>query len=222
MFDHIETAPPDPILGLEEAFRRDRNPAKINLAAGVYRDESGTTPILRTVKRAEAEILENEASKSYLPIAGSPEYAAVVQDLVLGPGHPVTLARRAVTIHAPGGTGALRVGADIVKRANPSARVWISQPTWPNHPGVMKAAGLDVQAYPYFDARRNGLDFERMAETLNHIPAGDLVVLHGSCHNPTGCDPTPDQWREIAEIVARRGLVPLVDFAYQGFAEGRR
>ena len=158
MFDHLEVAPPDPILGLEEAFKRDTNPAKINLAAGVYRDDSGSTPVLRAVKRAEAEILEHETSKSYLPIVGSPEYAGVVQQLVFGPDHPVIAEKRAVTVHAPGGTGALRVGADIVKRANASARVWISQPTWPNHPGVMKAAGLDIQTYPYFDAANNCLD----------------------------------------------------------------
>jgi aspartate/tyrosine/aromatic aminotransferase len=125
-----------------------------------------------------------------------------------------------LTVHAPGGTGALRVAADIIRRANPSARVWISQPTWPNHPGVIKAAGLEVENYPYFDAAHNTINFEVMTGVLRRASAGDVVILHGSCHNPTGCDPTPAQWRELAGLLAERGAVPLVDFAYQGFAEG--
>ena len=142
MFDDLAIAPPDPILGLEEAFKNDPNPAKINLTAGVYRDETGNTPIFRAVKQAEAEILESEITKSYLGITGAPDFTAAVQGLIFGPGSPVLAAGRAITAHAPGGTGALRVAADFVRKANEHATVWISQPTWPNHPSMMKAVGL--------------------------------------------------------------------------------
>ncbi|MFB3853550.1 MAG: amino acid aminotransferase [Vicinamibacterales bacterium] len=220
MFDRIEKAPPDPILGLEEAFKSDPNPAKINLGVGVYKDERGITPVFRAVKRAEASILESEFTKTYLGIAGAPEYGAAVQALLLGPDHPVVAARRAVTAHCPGGTGSLRVAADFIKKANPAARVWISQPTWPNHRGVMTAAGLPVEAYPYFDPASNGVAFADMVNALSKAAAGDVVVLHGSCHNPTGADPSPEQWLRLADMMAERGLLPLVDFAYQGFGAG--
>jgi aspartate/tyrosine/aromatic aminotransferase len=220
MFDRIEMAPPDPILGLEEAFRRDPNPAKINLAAGVYKDADGNTPILRVVKRAEERILRAETSKSYLGIAGAPDYAAAVQDLLFGADHALVGSGRVVTAHAPGGTGALRVAAEFVKRANPAATVWLSQPTWPNHPNVMRAAGLAVETYPYFDVPGNRLALDAMLAALGQLPEGDVVVLHGSCHNPTGADPTPAQWAQIAGVIAARKLLPLVDFAYQGFAAG--
>ena len=220
MFDRIEMAPPDPILGLEEAFKRDPNPAKINLAAGVYKDADGATPILHVVKRAEEQILLDEISKSYLGIVGAPEYATVVQGLIFGADHSLVSSGRAVTAHAPGGTGALRVAAEFIKRANPSARVWLSQPTWPNHANVMRAAGLEVATYPYFDAPANRLSFDALLETLAQLPEGDVVVLHGGCHNPTGIDPSPDQWAAIADVLTARRALPLVDFAYQGFAEG--
>jgi aspartate aminotransferase len=220
MFDRIETALPDPILGLEEAFKRDPNPAKINLAAGVYKDPDGNTPVLRVVKRAEQEILHDETTKSYLGIAGAPEYAAVVQDLLFSSSHPIVTNRRAVTAHAPGGTGALRVAAEFIKKANPGARVWLSQPTWPNHANVMRAAGLAVENYPYFDATANRLAFDALLETLAQLPEGDVVVLHGGCHNPTGIDPSPAQWATVADVLAARRALPLVDFAYQGFSEG--
>ena len=220
MFDRIEMAPPDPILGLEEAFKRDPNPAKINLAAGVYKDAGGNTPILRVVKRAEEQIFQSETSKSYLGIVGAPDYAAAVQDLLFGADHVLVSSGRTVTAHAPGGTGALRVAAEFIKKANPSARVWLSQPTWPNHPNVMRAAGLAVETYPYFDVPGNRLALDAMLATLAELPADDVVVLHGSCHNPTGADPTPEQWTAIADVIASRKLLPLVDFAYQGFATG--
>lgn len=220
MFDKIEIAPPDSILGLDEAFKSDPNPVKINLGVGVYKDERGNTPIFSAVKRAEAAILQSETSKSYLGIVGAPEYAAAVQGLLFGANHPVMTARRAVTAHCPGGTGALRVAADFIKKANPGARVWISRPTWPNHPGVMAAAGLPVETYPYFDTAGNRVAFTEMLAALAHASAGDVVVLHGSCHNPTGADPTPEQWEVLADFLAERGLLPLIDFAYQGFGVG--
>jgi aspartate/tyrosine/aromatic aminotransferase len=220
MLDKLEVAPPDPILGLEEAFKRDPNPAKINLAAGVYRDETGITPIFRSVKRAEAEILETEISKSYLGIAGAVEYTAAVQSLLFGPHRSVIADGRAITVHAPGGTGALRVAADVIKKAKPDTRAWISQPTWPNHPGLLKAAGLAVETYPYFDAANNCVDFAALVDVLQRVPAGDMVLLHGSCHNPTGADLAPDQWTQIAGLLEQRGVLPLIDFAYQGFGCG--
>lgn len=220
MLDNLEVAPPDPILGLEEAFKRDPNPAKINLAAGVYRDETGNTPVFRAVKAAEANILEAETSKSYLGIAGAPEYTAAVQGLLFGPGHLPSDQRRAITVQAPGGTGALRVAADLIKKAEPDAKVWMSQPTWPNHPGLMKAAGLVVETYPYFDAANNCVNFAAMMDGLQHVQAGDTVLLHGSCHNPTGADLAPDQWSQVAGLLERRGALPLIDFAYQGFGRG--
>lgn len=220
MFDHIETAPPDPILGLEEAFKRDPNPAKINLAAGVYRDETGNTPVFRAVKAAEADILETEISKTYLGMAGSLEFNSAVQALVFGAGHPVISSRRATTVQAPGGTGALRVGGDFIRKANPSATVWVSQPTWPNHPSVFRSAGLAVDTYPYFDANNNCVDFEAMMGGLERVKEGDAVLLHGSCHNPTGADLSSAQWAQAGDLLARKRALALIDFAYQGFGRG--
>jgi aspartate aminotransferase len=222
MFDRLETAPPDPILGLEEAFKRDPNPTKINLSVGVYKDGNGNTPVFDTVKRAEEIILQDETSKAYLGIDGMPEYAAAVQALIFGADHAVVANRLAVTADTPGGTGGLRVAADFIKKVNPQATVWVSRPTWPNHPNVFRAAGLSVETYPYFDAVANNLAFDDMLAALSGLPAGDVVVLHGSCHNPTGIDPTPKQWGRIADVVGERRILPLVDFAYQGLAEGLR
>ena len=221
-FDAVPNAPVDPILGLNDAFRADANPRKVNLSVGVYKDSSGKTPIMRCVKAAEERILANETTKDYMSIQGSAEYAQWVQELVFGPGSPVIADGRTVTAHTPGGTAALRVAADFLKRVFPTATVWLSEPTWPNHPAIFQAAGLNVRTYPYFDAATNGLAFERMLQVLADIPAGDVPVLHGCCHNPTGIDPTAEQWSRIAEIIARKQLLTLVDFAYQGLAEGIR
>jgi aspartate/tyrosine/aromatic aminotransferase len=222
MFEQFTPAPPDAILGLTEAFRKDPNPRKINLGVGVYKDAAGRTPVLASVKRAEERIFQDEATKSYLDIDGSPAYAAAVQELLFGPAHEALANKRAVTAQAPGGTGALRVAADLVNRLMPGKRVWISDPTWPNHPNVFRAAGIEVVTYPYFDPALNGINFGRMLATVEQIPAGDVLLLHGCCHNPTGSDLTAEQWNEVADIVAARKLLPLVDFAYQGFAEGLR
>ncbi|MCL4834155.1 MAG: aspartate/tyrosine/aromatic aminotransferase [Caldilineaceae bacterium] len=220
MFDSITPAPPDAILGLTEAFKKDTNPRKTNLAVGVYKDAGGATPVLETVKEAEKRLLTGEKTKSYLPIDGSPEYATFSQRLVFGDSHEIVTSGRAVTVQAPGGTGALRVAADFVSEISPAATVWISDPTWPNHPSVFQSAGLKVATYPYFDASTNGVDFDAMLATLATIPAGDVLLLHGCCHNPTGVDLSPAQWQTVAEIAAERGLLPLLDFAYQGFADG--
>lgn len=220
MFEHIEPAPSDPILGLSEAFRADPNPQKINLSVGVYQDGSGKTPVLESVRQAGRLVLERQQSMSYLPIPGSPAYAAAVQKLMFSEGHEVLTAGRAATSHTPGGTGALRVAADFIHQQFPQATVWLTQPTWPNHPQVFAAASVPTKNFPYFDAKTNSLAFDEALAALQKMPAGDVVLLHGCCHNPTGIDPTPEQWKRIADAVYGRGLLPLLDFAYQGFADG--
>lgn len=220
MFETFTPAPPDAILGLTEAFKKDPNPRKINLGVGVYKDAQGRTPVLDSVKRAEQRILESENTKNYLGIDGSPEYAAAVQELLFGADHEIIAGNRAVTAQAPGGTGALRVAADFIARMFPGKRVWLSDPTWPNHPSVFKAAGLEVGVYPYFDAAANGVKFDAMLAAIQEIPAGDVLLIHGCCHNPTGADLTVAQWQQVAALVAERKLLPLIDFAYQGFGDG--
>lgn len=220
MFETFTPAPPDAILGLTEAFKKDPNPKKVNLGVGVYKDAQGRTPVLASVKQAEERLLQNENSKNYLSIDGSPEYAAAVQELLFGAGHEVLTSGRAVTAQAPGGTGALRIAADFIARMFPGKRVWLSDPTWPNHPSVFKAAGLEVGTYPYFDAAANGVKFDAMLAAIKAMPAGDVLLLHGCCHNPTGADLSVAQWQQIAAVVAERKLLPLVDFAYQGFGDG--
>lgn len=220
MFDSLPLAPPDSILGLLQAYNADPNPQKINLSVGVYKDEQGQTPILASVKEAERRLLVSEKSKGYLSIEGHPQFAKAVQGLLFGQGHEVLQSQRAVTAQTPGGTGALRVAADFLKKHFPQARVWVSKPTWANHPAIFAAAGQAVETYPYIDATGRGLDLGGMLAGLALIPAGDIVLLHACCHNPTGIDPTADQWRQIAAAVHQRGLLPLVDFAYQGFGQG--
>ena len=220
MWQNIEAAPADSILGLTDAFRNDPNPQKVNLGVGVYKDEAGKTPILACVKAAEKILLEREGTKSYLPISGDPLYAAEVQKLLFGDKHEVIVSGRAATAHAPGGTGALRVGGDLLKKFYPGAKVWISRPTWANHKGVFTTAGFALAEYAYYDATSRALDFPAMVADLMKIPAGDIVLLHACCHNPSGVDLTPGEWRKVAAIGAEKGWVPFLDFAYQGFGEG--
>lgn len=220
MFEAIPMAPPDAILGLTDAWKKDPNPLKVNLGVGVYKDESGATPILASVKAAERKIVESAATKSYMPIGGDPAYGKLVQAMVLGEGHEAIVSVRAKTAHTPGGTGGLRVGADFLKKFLPTATVWISKPTWANHRGIFQTAGFKVEEYPYYDPKTKGLDFEGMKAGLAKIPAGDIVLLHVCCHNPTGVDLTAEQWTEIAAIGGRQGWLPFMDFAYQGFGTG--
>lgn len=220
LFESITPAPPDPILGLTEAFKKDPNPHKVNLGVGVYVDDEGHTPVLQCVKRAEKMLWETVKTKSYMPISGSPEYAVAVQNLIFGRDHAVIAAGRVRTAHTPGGTGGLRVGAEFVKKFAPSATAWVSSPTWPNHKGIFGSAGFKVSEYPYYDPGAHGTDFGRMCEALNHIPAGDVVILHVCCHNPTGADLSEAQWREVAGIAREKRWLPFLDFAYQGFGEG--
>ncbi|MBP7829845.1 MAG: aspartate/tyrosine/aromatic aminotransferase [Kiritimatiellae bacterium] len=218
--NRIPPAPPDAILGLTEAFKKDPRPDKINLGVGVFMEDEGRTPVLASVKRAEERILREETSKSYLPISGSPVYGERVADLVFGAGHAVIQAGRVRMAQTPGGTGALRVGAEFLRKFLPSARAWLSAPTWPNHKGVFAAAGFAAAEYPYYDPAARGLAFDRLCGALDAVPENEVVVLHVCCHNPTGVDLSADQWRAVAEIAARRRWIPFFDFAYQGFGAG--
>jgi aspartate/tyrosine/aromatic aminotransferase len=220
MFADLQPQPPDSILGLMERFRADPRPHKVSLAAGVFVDERGITPVLDSVRQAEARILEAQTTKVYKPIGGDPAYIERVRDLVFGANHPAVGERRVELVHTPGGTGALRVAGDLMKTIRPGTSVWLSTPTWPNHPQVFAAAGLATRTYPYLRAGDGELDLEGMLTALRGAPRGDVVVLHGCCHNPTGIDPTPEQWEAIADTVLAAGLLPLVDFAYQGFGDG--
>jgi len=220
MFEKVQIAPPDPILGLTELFKADPNPEKINLSVGVYQDAKGTTPVLETVKDAEKVILEQEISKGYLPMTGDPIYCAQVQELLFGDGHEIITSKRAATAQCPGGTGALRVAGDYLHTVHPGAKIWLSNPTWANHNTIFKAAGLECATYDYRDPDTNGLDFDAMCASIKTIPAGDVILLHGCCHNPTGIDPTPEQWALVGDLLAAQGVLPLVDFAYQGLADG--
>jgi aspartate/tyrosine/aromatic aminotransferase len=217
MFNSLEVAPPDAILGLNEAFQRDTHPRKINLSVGVYKDDSGATPILKCVKEAERILLETEATKSYLGIDGLAAYGSEVRKLLFGAGHGIVADNRACSVQTPGGTGAVRVAADFLRQHFPASRVWCSQPTWENHAGIFETAGLDVASYAYFDPTTNDLDFPGMLRDLERTNPDDVLLLHACCHNPSGVDPALDQWRGIADLVKRRKLLPLVDFAYQGF-----
>lgn len=220
MFENVQVAPPDPILGLTETFKADPNPSKINLSVGVYKDAHGNTPVLETVKEAEKRILEQENSKGYLPMTGEPLYCDCVQHLIFGEGHEIITSQRAATAQCPGGTGALRIAGDYLHKLHPGAKIWLSDPTWANHATIFTAADLECKKYSYRDPQTNGLDFEAMCRAIEKIPAGDVIVLHGCCHNPTGIDPTPEQWAQVGDLLAQQGVLPLVDFAYQGLANG--
>ena len=211
----VPMAPSDPILGVTEAFVADSNPRKVNLGVGVYYDDTGKIPLLECVRHAESERLKSSTHRGYLPIEGLAAYDQAVQALVFGKEDP-----RIVTVQAVGGTGGLKLGADFLKRLLPQAGVWISEPSWENHRQLFEAAGFAVSSYPYYDAKTKGLDFAGMERGLRELPAGSIVVLHACCHNPTGVDLSRDQWGTVLGIVRSRGLVPFLDLAYQGFAEG--
>jgi len=222
MFESLSMAPPDAILGLGEAFKKDPNPNKINLSVGVFKDAAGNTPVLACVKEAEKRLLDAEKTKNYLSIEGLADYGQRVRELLFGADHEIVTNRRAVTAQVPGGTGGLRVAADFLASKFPGRKIWISQPTWPNHPNIFKAAGLTVDSYPYIDAAGQGLDFDGMCAAIEKMAIGDIICLHACCHNPTGVDLTPEQWKKVGDLVTQRQLLPLVDFAYQGFGDGLR
>ncbi len=220
MFESISAAPADPILGLADLFRADDRPNKINLGIGVYKDETGKTPVLTSVKKAEQYLLENETTKNYLSIDGLADFARCTQELLFGKESALIAAGRACTAQTPGGTGALRVAADFLANQTSVKRVWVSNPSWPNHKNVFNAAGLEVCDYQYYDAENHSLDFDGMIASLQEAKAGDVVLFHGCCHNPTGVDPSAEQWKQLAQLSQEKGWLPLFDFAYQGFARG--
>jgi len=220
MWKEIEAAPADAILGLTEAFKKDTHPQKVNLGVGVYKDDQGTTPILKCIRAAEKTLVETETTKGYLPIPGDPAYADGVQTLLFGADSEVIASGRAATIHAPGGTGALRVGGDLLKKFKPEARLWVSAPTWANHKGIFTAAGFAIDDYPYYDSATKGVDFAAMLAALETVPAGNIVLLHVCCHNPTGVDLSLGQWQQVVAVAKSKGWTPFLDFAYQGFGEG--
>ncbi|KPV97561.1 Aspartate aminotransferase [Pseudoalteromonas sp. P1-9] len=216
MFANLKPLPTDPILGLMAKYRQDTNPNKIDLGVGVYKTEQGDTPILSCVKKAEAFRLENETSKSYIGLAGDLGFCAKMESLLLGE-HKALLENRVRTAQAPGGTGALRVAAEFIAKANPNASVWVTTPTWANHIGLFSAAGLTVKEYPYYDYENKGLLFDEMMATLKTVPKGDIVLLHACCHNPSGMDLNAEQWQQVADLAKEVGFTPLIDIAYQGF-----
>lgn len=220
MFSHIQSAPADPILGLNEAFKTETRTNKINLGIGVYKDAEGNTPIIKAVKKAEYRLYELETSKNYLPIDGLAEFNAYTKELLFGADSEILKSGRAKTVQSLGGTGALRIAAEFIKRQTKAQNVWISTPTWPNHNAIFNAVGMTIREYRYYNAEKKCLDWENLIADLNHAGKGDVVLLHGCCHNPTGIDPTPEQWKKLAELSNQNGWLPLFDFAYQGLANG--
>ena len=218
----LTPAPADPILGLTETFRNDPRPGKVTLAVGVYVDETGVTPVIPSVLEAERRLLVRAGSKGYLPIDGRPAFRNASRDLIFGPEHEIVRAARSATAQTPGGTGALRVAADFLLQTGSSRTIWLSEPTWPNHPQLFGLAGFSLRTYPYLDQSNRGLNLEGMLSALRSAVAGDVVLLHGSCHNPSGVDPDPAAWSAISEVILERELFPIVDFAYQGFGFGLR
>lgn len=219
MFEKLEFQPPDAILGIMQMFRADPAPTKVDLSVGVFQDEDGRTPVLRCVKRAERRIIEAQDSKSYVAIVGNPGFNEAMEKTLFGAGHPALEAGRVSSVQTPGGSGALSVAGHVIARAMPSATVWLSQPSWPNHLPLLRLAGLELAHYPYYDFDRHRVDFDAMVETFSTLGPGDVVLLHGCCHNPCGADLSPEQWDALADLFADRGIVPFVDLAYQGLAE---
>ena len=220
LFSSVQLAPKDPIFGLTEAYTADQRAGKVNLGVGVYYTDEGKVPLLKAVLEAEKEVVAKQSPRAYIPIEGPNPYNSAVQNLLFGADSPLIKEGRVVTAECLGGTGALRVGGDFVKRLDTNAPAAISAPSWENHRGIFESAGYQVLEYTYFDPKTRGVDFEGMVKSLESFPAKTLVILHACCHNPTGADLTPDQWKKIISICQTRQLIPFLDIAYQGFATG--
>ena len=220
LFSSVQLAPKDPIFGLTEAYTADQRAGKVNLGVGVYYTDEGKVPLLRAVLEAEKELVAKQSPRAYVPIEGPNPYNSAVQNLLFGADSPLIKEGRVVTAECLGGTGALRVGGDFVKRLDTNAPAAISAPSWENHRGIFESAGYQVLEYTYFDPKTRGVDFEGMVKSLESFPAKTLVILHACCHNPTGADLTPEQWKKIISICQTRQLIPFLDIAYQGFATG--
>ena len=217
MFDQLKAQPQDKILQLIAMFRDDPRTTKIDLGVGVYKDATGLTPVMRAVKAAEKKLWETETTKTYTGLAGEPAYNAALSSMILGTAVPTD---RIASIATPGGTGAIRQALELIRLATPDATVWISNPTWPNHPSIIKFLGMKMAEYRYFDAATRGVDFAGVMADLATVKAGDVVLLHGCCHNPTGANLDAAQWDQVIALLAQRGAIPLVDLAYQGFGDG--
>jgi aspartate aminotransferase len=220
MLERLERLPTDPILGLMALYRADTDPRKVDLGVGVYRDDRGETPVLSSVRRAEQSVLSRQTSKTYVAPAGNAGFNQAMAWLVLGEDHPALASDRVRSIQAPGGCGALRLGAELFRAADPDTVVHVSTPTWANHVPLLSGCGLKLERYPYYDAASGGVDFGAMMDSLVHLPARSVLLLHASCHNPTGADLSQAQWRELLELVKRRSLIPFIDIAYQGLGDG--
>jgi aspartate aminotransferase len=220
VFETLKPLPPDAILGIMTLFRADPHPGKIDLSVGVYQDEQGRTPVLASVKLAEKAILDKQESKTYVAIAGNAGFNKGVEEILYGKDHPALKAGRVATVQTPGGSGGLSVAGHLVARAKAGAKVYVSDPTWPNHQPLLKVAGLQLDTYPYYDYAKHRVDFEPMLARLDKASAGELVLIHGCCHNPCGADLSEEQWQALTQLCERRGLVPFIDIAYQGLAEG--
>ncbi len=220
VLENIKMAPKDPILGVTEAYNADQNPKKVNLGVGVYTDDNGKVPVLQCVRRAEQKLAETAMPRNYLPIDGLAIYDRAVQETLFGADSPAVKDGRIVTVQTLGGTGGLKVGGDFLRRVNPGADIYISDPSWEYHRAIFEYAGFTVKTYPYYDPATNGLKFDAMLAALDQLPAGAIVLLHACCHNPTGVDLSAAQWEKVITVVNKRALVPFLDIAYQGFAEG--
>ena len=220
MFQNIETLPADPILGLNQQYQKDTNPEKINLSVGVYQNKAGQTPIFHAVKTAEQQLIDSQLTKSYAPQAGDPAFLKHINTLLVGDALVRDLGDRLTTVMTPGGCGALRMGGELLSAAGFKGHVWVSNPTWANHFPLLESAGLSLKTYRYYDPAINRVNFQAMLDDLQQIPEGDVVLLHGCCHNPTGADITPAEWDQVIDVVAQRNLVPFIDVAYQGFGQG--
>ena len=216
MFDALTAQPQDKILQLIQMFKDDPRTDKIDLGVGVYKDATGLTPIMRAVKAAEKQLWDTEKTKTYTGLAGEPAFNTAMVQLILGAGYT----DRVASVATPGGTGAIRQALELIKLASPTATVWLSNPTWPNHPSIIKYLGMQMREYRYFDATTGQIDFDGMLADLGGIPAGDVALLHGCCHNPTGANLTAAQWAQVADALQARGAIPFIDLAYQGFGDG--
>jgi len=220
MFNSLIAMPADPILGLLTQYREDTHPQKVDLGVGVYKDPTGVTPILSCVKKAEKFRLDTETTKVYIGPTGSPQFNTLMTELAFGADHSAIIANRIRTVSTPGGTGALRVAGDFIKRCNPNAVLWVSDPTWANHVGLFEAAGITVKTYPYYDYDSKSLKFDEMLAALSQVSPDDVVLFHACCHNPSGMDLTTKQWDKVVALTKEQGFTPLIDMAYQGFGDG--
>jgi aspartate/tyrosine/aromatic aminotransferase len=220
MFEHLETVIPDPILGLMAAYRADPDPRKVDLGIGVYRDERGDTPVLPSVRQAESALVARQTTKTYVSSSGNVGFNQAMEQLALGASHAALTAGRVRSVQTPGGCGALRLGAELIRAVAPETRVHVSTPTWANHGPLISGSGLKLERYPYYDPATGGVQFDAMAQALERVPPRAVVLLHASCHNPTGADLSHEQWHEVLLLVRRRQLLPFIDMAYQGLGDG--